>query len=226
VDLPSEVTLELAGPVELRADSSFWRLYEASFGPAEREPQDVILRSLEVGAGLAVRARRFGHTMGLATAHVLDNLGVTFLVYLAVDSEWRSKGLGAALFDLVDATGVARLARQGSSPAGIVWELDDPNTGSDEVESEIRRARMRFFEKLGGRLLDVPYVQPPVDGHTLVPMRLMFRPSTGEALPDHAASAALVRAMYFQKYQAINGIPTELLEGLAAGLSAAEPDKL
>jgi len=77
-----------------------------------------------------------------------------------------------------------------------------------------RRGRLRFFEKLGGHLLDVPYVQPPVDGRTLVPMRLMFRTASGLSRINVAEANALTRAIYLEKYHAINQIPLATLEGL------------
>ena len=64
-------------------------------------------------------------------------------------------------------------------------------------------------------------VQPPVDGHTLVPMRLMFRPALGQELPAGAATENLIRAIYFEKYHAINKIPSSTLERLARSGSAA-----
>jgi len=225
VELPADVTFEVTTPLDIRGDEEFWRLYEASFGPAEREPREVIVNSMEIGSGLAIRARVADRTIGLATAQVLDDVAVTFLVYLAIDPDWRSKRFGSALFDAVDAAGAAGLADRMRSPAGIVWEVEDPNNDIDEAERRLRQGRLRFYEKLGGRMLDTPYIQPPVDGHTLVPMRLMFRPAQGRSQPDRAASAALVRAIYFQKYHAMNRIPIAILEDLAAGLGAGEPDR-
>ena len=91
------------------------------------EPSDVIIRSVEGGSGLAIRATARDRTVGLATAHVLEGPAATFLVYLAVDAGEQN-------------------------------------------------------------------------GH----------------VPGSADTSALVRAIYFEKYHAANGIPAATLEALAS----------
>ena len=50
---------------------------------------------------------------------------------------------------------------------GIAWQIDDPAADVSRREQNVRQGRLHFFEKLGDRILDTPYFQPPVDGHTL-----------------------------------------------------------
>jgi GNAT superfamily N-acetyltransferase len=215
-DVPSGITIEAATPAELRDDARFWQLYATSFAGAEREPAEVILRSVEQGPGFALRALADGRTVGLATGHVLEEPAATFLVYLAVDPLWRSRHLGRALFDEADRSGAARPIERARVNSGIVWEIDDPSADVNPSERNVRQGRLRFFEKLGGRMLETPYFQPPVDGHTLVPMRLMFRPADLRDLPTGEAAEKLIRAIYFEKYNATNKIPTSMLERLIA----------
>ena len=214
--MPSAITIEDATPAALRDDAGFWQLYAASFARAEREPADVILRSIEQGPGFTLRALADGRTVGLATCHVLEEPAATFLVYLAVDPARRSRHLGRALFDAADRSGAARLIERGRVTSGIAWEIEDPTADVSPSERNVRQGRLRFFEKLGGRMLDTPYFQPPVDGHTLVAMRLMFRPAVGQSVPTGAATEKLIRAIYFEKYHAINKIPSSTLERLVA----------
>jgi hypothetical protein len=63
-------------------------------------------------------------------------------------------------------------------------------------------------------LLPAPYLQPPVDGSTILPMQLMFRPAHGASPPDAETVRAMIRAMYAEKYHAMNGIPIEVLSAL------------
>lgn len=214
--MPAGVTLEAVEPAALREDAGFWRLYASSFPRAEREPMEVILRSIEQGPGFALRALAGGRVVGLATGHVLNEPAATFLVYLAVDPAWRSRHIGRALFDAADRGGAARLVEQDRATRGIAWEIDDPAADLGPGERDIRQGRLRFFKQLGGRLLDTPYIQPPVDGHSVVPMRLMFRPAVGHDLPEGAEIETLIRAIYFEKYHAINGIARSTLERLIA----------
>ena len=54
-------------------------------------------------------------------------------------------------------------------------------------------------------------------GIAAVPMRLMFRPTEGEATMRPETVEALVRAIYFDKYGAINGIDRSILDELLIG---------
>jgi hypothetical protein len=204
----------------LAADDAFWQLYDSSFPSDEREPRSVILESIRKGVGFAVRARTSIRTIGLATAHLLREPPVLFLVYLAVVPEFRSRHIGATLFEKVWATGNARYSEWGLVPKGMVWEVQIPERAPSQRDFEDRRRRIDFFKCLGAGVLPRPYVQPPVDGIASVPMRLMFWPATGGSLPDGSQVSALIRAIYFEKYHAANGIPLAALEDLLRARAA------
>ena len=195
---------------ELHADNAWWRIYQDSFPAREREPAEVIVESLRRGIGMAFCARAQGVTCGLASTHLLKDPPAVFLVYLAVASDDRSKGIGKELLTNAWEAGAARLRAEGRPPLGLIWEVDPPGpaAGSDA------HRRIAFFERNGGYLLEPPYLQPPVDGVAAVPMRLMFRPSPGQGIPPPATMDALVRALYFEKYEALNRIDRSLLDDL------------
>jgi GNAT superfamily N-acetyltransferase len=200
---------------ELRNDIDWWRIYEDSFPAVEREPADVILNSILRDVGMALRARHAGVTFGLATTHILKNPPSVFLVYLAVDQSQRGLGTGGELLRNAWEFGAARLSQQGLSPVGLVWEVDSPDINAEDAEA--RRRRVAFFQRHGGQLLARPYLQPPVNGPTAIPMSLMFRPAEGSGLPTQQLVEDLTRAMYFEKYGAINEVDKSVLEGLLAG---------
>jgi GNAT superfamily N-acetyltransferase len=216
--LPDSVFVESVDAHALREDEAFWQLYEQAFPATEREPRDVIVATVEREAGFALRARTAGETIGMAFAHLLRDPPAIFLVYLAVDPNRRSRHLGTAILSAVDRFGTERLGAVGLESHGMVWEIDDPGSTTDPGELNIRVRRRAFFERAGGRPLDVPYVQPPVDGVTPVPMQLMYRPGEKSRVPDRAGAVALVRAIYFEKYGAMNGIPGPVLDRLLGSL--------
>jgi GNAT superfamily N-acetyltransferase len=198
----------------LAADGAFWQLYDSAFPSTEREPRSVVLETQRRGLGAVVRARSSGNTVGLALAHLLRHPPVLFIVYLAVAPELRSRHIGAALFEQLWAAGSRIYSERGTKAEGVVWEVDIPERATTGQGLEQGRRRIAFFQRLGGRLLPAPYFQPPVDGITPVPMHLMFRPAPGRSAPDLAALAPLVRALYFEKYHAANGIPEAVLQDL------------
>jgi hypothetical protein len=208
------VTFDSCSADALAADGPFWQLYDSSFPSGEREPRSVIVDSVRNGVGLPLRARTGNRTIGLATAHLLREPPVLFLVYLAVASTLRSQHIGTTLFEKMWATGNDRYSEWGLIPKGIVWEVEIPERASSQRDFAERRRRIDFFMRLGARVLPRPYVQPPVDGIASVPMRLMFWPATDGSAPDGSQVSALIRAIYFEKYHATNGIPHLLLENL------------
>jgi acetyltransferase (GNAT) family protein len=198
----------------LAADGDFWQLYDSAFPSTEREPRSVVLETQRRGQGAVVRARGGSRTVGLALAHMLRQPPVLFIVYLAVVPELRSHHIGATLFEKLWEEGCRRYSEAGLKAEGMVWEVDIPERATTAQGLEQGRRRIAFFQRLGGRLLPAPYFQPPVDGITPVPMHLMFRPARGRSVPGVAALSPLVRALYFEKYHAANGIPEAVLQNL------------
>jgi hypothetical protein len=197
--------LECLTADELAGDAEWWRIYDQSFPAHEREPAEIILKSVRGSAGMAFRAQENGATVGIATTHLLSNPAAVFLVYLAIDSKQRSRGGGAALFEFAWSESSRRLRANGAEPLGMIWEMDE--------QSGEHERRIRFFERHGGTLIRRPYLQPPVNGPHAVPMRLMFRSADGAPIIDTTLDS-LVRGIYFDKYGAVNGIPAPLLERL------------
>lgn len=210
----SDLVFDLASAETLAADGALWQLYDTAFPSTEREPRNVILETLRRGDGVVVRARQNGNTVGLAVAHMLRHPPVLFVVYLAVDPELRSRRIGAALFEKLWEESCRRYSDEGLKVEGMVWEVDIPERATSEHGFKQSRRRIDFFERVGGRLLPAPYFQPPVDGITSVPMHLMFRPAPGRSLSGVATHSALVRALYFEKYHAANGIGEAVLQHL------------
>lgn len=201
-------------PADLAEDGAWWSIYERSFPQEEREPRDVILRSLEATVGLAFRARRASVTIAIATTHLLLHPPAAFLVYLAVDPQHRRSGVGAAMLEFAWSESAERLRKRGHDPLGLIWEVDPPGMAEDPTEETQRHRRVAFFQRQGGLLLSRPYHQPPVNGTRAVPMRLMMRPAPGLAPPARPVIEALVHAIYFEKYGAINRLPDQTLQDL------------
>lgn len=211
------IEIECVSAEKLRLDSEWWRIYEATMPVSERESRAVIMDSLERGVGVALRARRAQTTVGMATIHLLKRPPAVFLVYLAVADGARRQGAGARLLEEAWEHGTKRLRTEGLQPVGMVWEVDSPDGGERTRTSELRIA---FFERHGGRVVDRRYLQPPVDGVAPVPMTLMFRAVEDGDDPGPATVEALVRAMYAEKYGAINGIDRSVLDELLARRTA------
>jgi hypothetical protein len=223
VQQSDDTRFDCPGADELAEDNESWRIYEESLPPEEREPIEVILDSLRRSLGTAARARHAGVTVGIATTHLLLDPAGVFLVYLAIDSRYRAAGNGAMLFEYAWSSSESQLRGRGYNPLGLIWEVDDPKEAGNPDEELLRRRRIRFFQRQGGAILSRPYLQPPVNGTEPVPMQLMYRPRQGGTMPDAATVETLVRAIYFEKYGGMNGIPSQTLQSL---LTASLPFRI
>lgn len=214
VEAPPGIEFDTPDASSLASDADFWRLYADSFPSTEREPPDVILATLQGGAGFALRGRAAGRTIALASVHLLRRPPVPFLVYLAVAPSWREHRIGGATFERTCTAAASRYEEEDVASPGLVWEVEIAERAPDQRERELRRRRISFFERRGGHILPRPYLQPPVDGIAAVPMHLMFRTAPGASLPGPSLTGEIVRAIYYEKYLALNRIPIETLERL------------
>ena len=204
---------------DLLSDSSWWEIYNEAFPVTEREPPQVIVRSLDIGVGQAFSARSGDETIAIATTHLLKDPPAVFLVYLATKKGLRGRGCGGELLEYAWKTGSQKLSEHGSPATGLVAEVDAPEQCNDAEEKHMRERRIAFFARHGVALLPRAYTQPAVDGITTVPMRLIFRPAEGFKHPDSTFTDALVRAIYLEKYHAANGIAKEPLISLLGAVN-------
>lgn len=199
-------------------DRALWTMYAESMPSEEREPPAVILASVAAGNAVLARARLAAGTVGFAVTHLLERPPAAFLVYLAIAKPYRGGGIGSRLFEYAWSTAERAVAGRGIDLLGMAWEIDDPARTTEDAERQRRLRRQEFFARLGGKPLAVRYFQPPVNGPTAVPMLLLWRGRPGTASPQ---VGELVRAIYFEKYGAANGIPAATLEELLQRVFAA-----
>jgi GNAT superfamily N-acetyltransferase len=129
-------------------------LLQPAFPPAELmtlEELSAARREPSVGGLLLLDGDR--PLAGMVTEDYLDG-AVRLLGYLVVAAAARGRGLGAAL------VGELRPATPGGL---VVAEIEDPRIHalSDAADPV---ARIRFYDRYGGRLLPLPYVQPSLRG--------------------------------------------------------------
>lgn len=118
-----------------------------------------------------------GDALG-AALYSEDGTGLGKLDYLAARPGIRSRGVGSAL--------MGRLASvwPGRPVVAVLGEVHDPRfhaEGPDELPS----ARLRFYQRCGARLLDLPWVQPRLspDGARVHHMLLVdLLPGIGQPL--------------------------------------------
>jgi len=110
--------------------------------------------------------------IGISLVDLFPNMGVAFLDYLAVAPSHQRRGVGACLFKHT----LKELYRLLPDPLGLLFEVQKEDA-SDPKEQKTRLDRIRFYTKLGARLLEgVHYALPPQDGTKPEEMYLMMFP--------------------------------------------------
>lgn len=163
-----------------------------SFPPSELMPRSWLLDGVASGDVAVLAADDGGALLAAAVTERLTP-DATLLVYLAALPASRGSGVGSALLTRV------RDAAAGSGDL-LLAEVERPDRHEGSPEHGDPTARLRFYERAGARVLDLPYVQPPIEpgGEIVRGMLLLALHATEDALRDggSAVDGSLVeRAM-------------------------------
>lgn len=122
------------------------------------------------------------------------------LTYLVTAADSRRRGLGRRLVQ----NALARLQQEaqahGTSLRGVFAESEDPDQVGPDGSAMPPRERLTALARLGARRIDVPYVQPALEGgsgpcrHLLL---LVFHPPSG------AVPGAVVQGFLHEFYRAL-----------------------
>jgi GNAT superfamily N-acetyltransferase len=132
---------------------------------------------------------------------------VLLLSYLSVDRSLRGTGVGARLVgEVVPAWCAGR-------DAAVLAEVDDPRRWPADDDAGDPRARLRFYDRLGARLLPLPYLQPSLrPGSPRVEGMLLLR------LDRSATAPRDVLAAFLEEYFTACEGPASLADPPVSGL--------
>jgi len=179
--------------------ADFKRVYETSLPAGEREPTDRVLTAMRKGEMLCFGAMEGDHLRGLAVVRRLGGAaqGIDFLVYLAVDADYRSGGTGSIL--------LTNCLRSLNPKHGMVLEVEDTRD-ANALNKQQRLDRVKFYVRNGGLMVEkAPDYRAPDsehDGQTLT-MQLMWIP-TNTKMPNFELLKACVAALMTDGY----GLPS------------------
>ena len=131
------------------------RIFRSYFGEvygdyADRVP-GLLSRQAELGHRtiLLVAEDARGRVRAFALAFHYADLGVTLLDFIVVDPSARQRGIGGALYEALR----EYLGRLGSRGLYLEVRPDDPELEPDAGRRRENRARIRFYERYGARVL-------------------------------------------------------------------------
>ena len=173
-------------------------LMEPSFAPAELMTYQELLTAVRnPGADGLMVMEGSKPVAGLVVEEYLDGR-LLLLAYVVVAASLRGQGTGARLI----ATAV------GSDPRPVLAEIEDPRFHAADEHRGDPVARARFYERLGSRLLPLPYVQPSFrPGSPRVPNLLLITIPSAAPVGD-TINGVLVGDFLTEYYSACEGEET------------------
>lgn len=137
-------------------------------------------------------ARQDGVPVGVVIGDWFPRSESMLLSYLAVRSDIRAAGIGSAVttaaFDRWQAV---------RSPRMIVAEIEHPRFFLPDEQRGDPEKRLRFYGKMGGRILDIPYFQPPVaEGQPFVLGMLLLAFRVREDMEKVTSGSACVSSQF------------------------------
>ncbi len=209
-----EPNWKFLNPQELNSDIAWWQIYGDSFPLSERDSKESILKAVEKKLAIVGSCQLQNHTVAIVVFYFLhtSDLSFVFLNYIAIGRSGRNQGLGSKLFQNFFLHIEKINASKTHKYQVIVWEVEDPATAVNQAEEQLRERRLNFYLRLGGKYFQHIFIQPPIDGSTILPMRLMYYLLDQIDIPDF--ESAIIEAIYSQKYHVVNGIEKEILNNL------------
>ena len=187
-------------------------IYLEAFPDNERQPLDKIKYRVEQGYSSLIIAKRDKAVAGFSLLCPFRDLHFGLLDYMAVEKGQRSLGTGSKLF-----AKTYEFLKKDASSSFLLLEIEDPALGSSP-ERAMRLGRVRFYERLGARVVaNFRYLLPPLAGNSPTNMLLMVYAEGNQVTLDSEALADFVTAVYGKVYERDEDDPylRQILENLA-----------
>jgi GNAT superfamily N-acetyltransferase len=197
----ADVVVAPLGSLAGRSLADFTRIYEAVFPADDRETTEKVVGGINGRRMRCIAARRDGRLLGFAVLLPLTGRarGIHYLVYLGVDPELQSAGLGGRLL---------RGCADAGAALGVVLEIEDPTiVGAPNTEQ--RWKRVAFYERNGAAFVQgAPDYRAPnfSRANGTLPFKLMWLPTGVRELRGDLLRAC-VEAIMVEGYRLEPGDP-------------------
>ncbi len=178
------------------------RIFRSYFGSAYENYADAIPELLRRQGDLGRRTilltaeREAGHVAAFALAFHYADLDATLLDFLVVDPKVRQRGVGGALYEALR----DYLARMGSRGLYFETRPDDPDLEPDPALRRENRARIRFYERYGARVITGTGYEKKRAGQESGEPYLMFDSLSEPRQPSAEEVRGMMAAILFRKY--------------------------
>jgi hypothetical protein len=190
----------IAEPSDDSVDALYDEILVPSFPPDEMCSVSGVRSLANSGGGLVWAAfDEQGTVLGCAIGEWDEAPRVVLLSWLAIRPGGRGGGIGGNLLDKALAEWIARY-----SPCLVLAEVEDPARHAASEAHGDPVARLRFYQRRGGLILDVPYFQAALGpGKNRVPglLLMVLHADAAFAGPEPRTIDGKVLREYLELYQ-------------------------
>ncbi len=178
------------------------RIFRSYFGAAygdyaDRIP-DLLRRQAELGHRtiLITAEKAMGKMLAFVLAFHYSDLNATLLDFIVVDPTVRQRGIGGALYEALR----EYVSRLGSS--GLYFEVrpDTPELEPDPARRRENRARIRFYERYGARVITGTSYERKRPGRAEGEPYIIFDSLGAPRVPKAGEVRGMISALLFRKY--------------------------
>ncbi|HEU4586962.1 MAG TPA: histone deacetylase family protein [Gemmatimonadaceae bacterium] len=176
----------------------FRSYFGAAYGDYADKIPDLLRRQAELGHRtiLITAEKAMGKMLAFALAFHYPDLNATLLDFIVVDPTVRQRGIGGALYEALR----EYVSRLGS--LGLYFEVrpDAPELEPDPARRRENRARIRFYERYGARVITGTAYERKRPGREEGEPYILFDSLGAPRVPSEDEVRGMVRALLFRKY--------------------------
>jgi acetoin utilization deacetylase AcuC-like enzyme/GNAT superfamily N-acetyltransferase len=176
----------------------FRSYFGAAYGGYADQIPDLLRRQAELGHRtiLITAEKAMGKMLAFALAFHYSDLNATLLDFIVVDPTVRQRGIGGALYEALR----EYLIRLGSS--GLYFEVrpDTPELEPDVARRRENRARIRFYERYGARVITGTAYENKRPGRNEGEPYIIFDSLGAPRVPKADEVRGMISALLFRKY--------------------------
>ena len=144
-----------------------------AFPPSQRKPVNWIAEDLTTHNDFSLLAAIEGNSLkGCSATYFFKQFSFGLLDYIVVSPKCRGIGIGSQLFSLT----LEHLHESIGPQADMFIEVDSEKNELPLHENAARKMRLKFYRKLGAKMITDRYLIPHFDGSEPEEMYLMIKP--------------------------------------------------
>ena len=187
---------------EPRRTAEVQRIFRSYFGEAYADYADkipdLLRRQAELGhrTVLITAEESGGQVLAFALALHYADINSTLLDFIVADPAVRQRGVGGALYEALR----EYLSRLESHGLYLEVRPDDPELEPDTVRRRENRARIRFYERYGARVIAGTTYEKKREGRAEGEPYLIFDSLGADRAPSAGEVRGIMKAILFRKY--------------------------